>query len=676
MGRVFAALSEATDVVPKANDTLASILATEPHCQDAITWQEVALCNWGSDDPAEVNRALAEVIGCREPDADDPSRSVLDPALGPKPAGTLKIPKLLVRQELADKGEVVLKLQGPPVLKPRLRVILVRAAAPDKGLGVAKVQVTLEGPTPGKQATAEKTGEAIFEPLKAEPGYQVSFSLEGDPSDGHYQLPSEKLEHEVQGHWDPPLRLEVEPGSLLKLKIKLPGEETFVEGVVAGLRGPQTCQAKTEGPSKEAVFKALKPGKYDLDLVLPGDVPVELKDAAELELLPYATLEKVLELAKAELEAAEKDLGRIEINTDVPPVELTVKNTGGMPLHLHKAEKKEGADGFQVEIKNPVILPGQEGKLALSFKTDELGPKEAIFKLSCSDPKSPLELKLKAQGDFPLKNAPPSDGLQRAREVILELWQDNVPAGCKAPVNVGTVPPQALKDAVKKGGPGLLALLRQNPSNVHQSSKEWASGGAGGCFDATLEVRNFFKGVFAAIQAVPGVATNPCNSFHGHMFFCGPDGPVGPQEGELGVLFHTMEYPLDLPENPAKHPNPGFSANDANYRNRNVLYLMSKQKAWVVEVQNQPGSGVGHEGPNFPLSLQAEMLSWVVPGVMTYAQLGLKGPNDAYRFNAVGDSFVYALGVKLPDVNLLPNQIADNGNPALNNSDQLFFKAY
>ena len=49
-----------------AGDTFENIVATKCEVVDPkITWQEVALYNWGTQEPEEVARALVEILGVR-----------------------------------------------------------------------------------------------------------------------------------------------------------------------------------------------------------------------------------------------------------------------------------------------------------------------------------------------------------------------------------------------------------------------------------------------------------------------------------------------------------------------------------------------------------------------------------------------------------------------------------
>jgi len=81
MGRVFKSKAEATEYTPLVGDKFESIVADK--CEEAdpkITWEEVALFNWGTSKPKEVARALVELLGVRKWDDPDPNKWELDPA--------------------------------------------------------------------------------------------------------------------------------------------------------------------------------------------------------------------------------------------------------------------------------------------------------------------------------------------------------------------------------------------------------------------------------------------------------------------------------------------------------------------------------------------------------------------------------------------------------------------
>src|SRR6185436_15856074 len=98
MGRVFKPKTD--EYTPVAGDTFESIVDTK--CEAAepkITWEEVALFNWGTKEPKEVARALVELLGVRKWDDPDPNKWELDPTRG---AGKkVFLPKVLKKEGLA-----------------------------------------------------------------------------------------------------------------------------------------------------------------------------------------------------------------------------------------------------------------------------------------------------------------------------------------------------------------------------------------------------------------------------------------------------------------------------------------------------------------------------------------------------------------------------------------------
>jgi hypothetical protein len=82
--------SDANKITPAEDDTLETIAASDK-CEPGTTWQHLALYNWGTTDPHEVNRALIELVGCKKVDALNAEKSLLDPKLGTTQA--LHVPK-------------------------------------------------------------------------------------------------------------------------------------------------------------------------------------------------------------------------------------------------------------------------------------------------------------------------------------------------------------------------------------------------------------------------------------------------------------------------------------------------------------------------------------------------------------------------------------------------------
>jgi hypothetical protein len=114
MARVFEA-NPAEKYTPKKGDTLDAIAGANKAClADKITWQELALHNWGTIEPREVNRALVEILGCPLDGVDSahPEKTKLDPAFAPASGDTvLLIPKLLKKDGLALQKTYTIKLQ-------------------------------------------------------------------------------------------------------------------------------------------------------------------------------------------------------------------------------------------------------------------------------------------------------------------------------------------------------------------------------------------------------------------------------------------------------------------------------------------------------------------------------------------------------------------------------------
>jgi hypothetical protein len=113
MGRVFRPRKEANEYSAKAGDTFESIVAQKCEKADpAITCDEVALFNWATREPLEVQRALSELIGCRKIDP-NPYKSELDPARGANKK--LYLPKVWKKEGLAyeKKHKLVVKQSQP-----------------------------------------------------------------------------------------------------------------------------------------------------------------------------------------------------------------------------------------------------------------------------------------------------------------------------------------------------------------------------------------------------------------------------------------------------------------------------------------------------------------------------------------------------------------------------------
>lgn len=114
MGLIFDKREAAVSYTPSAGDTLETIVADEASAlAPGITWQELAIFNWGTSIDAEVNRALVEQLGCSAVDAEDPSRSVLDPDMGGSGAKTMLLPKVWKAEGLALERTHTVTLDKP-----------------------------------------------------------------------------------------------------------------------------------------------------------------------------------------------------------------------------------------------------------------------------------------------------------------------------------------------------------------------------------------------------------------------------------------------------------------------------------------------------------------------------------------------------------------------------------
>lgn len=101
MGTVFDKRDKAVEHTPTKGQTLGDIVESEAKKHaPTITWQELAKFNWGTSEKAEVNRALIEQLGADAVDDDDPSKTTLDPALGPSGDKKLLLPKALRLEDL------------------------------------------------------------------------------------------------------------------------------------------------------------------------------------------------------------------------------------------------------------------------------------------------------------------------------------------------------------------------------------------------------------------------------------------------------------------------------------------------------------------------------------------------------------------------------------------------
>lgn len=138
MARAFVQREQAAKYTVAKGDTLARIVAGK--CEPGVSWQELARYNWATEVPEEVNRALIEIVGCSRVDP-DPSKSLLDPALGTNPQ--ILIPKIFKQSGLAtDQTHTI-------TVRKRLPAPAIRITRLDKwfipGAETCDIDYALEG---------------------------------------------------------------------------------------------------------------------------------------------------------------------------------------------------------------------------------------------------------------------------------------------------------------------------------------------------------------------------------------------------------------------------------------------------------------------------------------------------------------------------------------------------
>ena len=106
MPYVYDKAASAEKYKAKENDTLQSVAAKYAHIKD---WKVLALFNFGTDVPREVNRALVETMGCSKIDAADPGKTVLKPH--PDLTAEILIPKPWKKDGLALNKQHKIKLK-------------------------------------------------------------------------------------------------------------------------------------------------------------------------------------------------------------------------------------------------------------------------------------------------------------------------------------------------------------------------------------------------------------------------------------------------------------------------------------------------------------------------------------------------------------------------------------
>ncbi len=113
MGKVYKVYDKrdnADKYTAKEDDTLEAIAAKYP--QQVADWKEVALYNWGTEVPREVNRALTEIIGVKKLDEANPGKTVLKPYQGAKTE--VLVPKLWKKAGYAQTQRHPIKVKRLP----------------------------------------------------------------------------------------------------------------------------------------------------------------------------------------------------------------------------------------------------------------------------------------------------------------------------------------------------------------------------------------------------------------------------------------------------------------------------------------------------------------------------------------------------------------------------------
>lgn len=233
----------------------------------------------------------------------------------------------------------------------------------------------------------------------------------------------------------------------------------------------------------------------------------------------------------------------------------------------------------------------------------------------------------------------------RARQLLEGLWAGRTPAGVTALPGAPGRPPASLQAALRDGPDAVARLLCDEPDpDMSTGTRNWGSGGSH-LWAPDEEVQGFLRGIFQHVaDAGLGIGIGTQDLYHGHMFGI-PPGEGG--DGELGILFHAKEHPQDIPD--GKGVGSGYTTASPEYANRNLLYLASTNRVYVIDPR----------GENRCLLANLENEAFIPPAF------------HPDRVKAVDESGFSELGVQLPDVNLLPTDLS-----APDGDTSLFLKAY
>ena len=117
MGKVYVKRENTTKHPVKKGDTLDKIAQK---FSDVASWKELALYNWGTDFPREVNRALIETVGCSKIRWSNPGRTVLNP--DPTTPAEILVPKLWKKGSYAQKQQHVIRVKPLPLPAPAIKI--------------------------------------------------------------------------------------------------------------------------------------------------------------------------------------------------------------------------------------------------------------------------------------------------------------------------------------------------------------------------------------------------------------------------------------------------------------------------------------------------------------------------------------------------------------------------
>jgi hypothetical protein len=226
MGRIFTKADDFPAIEGKSfNDAVEAATSEAP----GITWEELALFNWATKDPREVNRALIESIGCKTIDANNPANTTFDPKFGPGTVLPIRLPKLW-SEALSDGKDHVIKIKkrlpAPAVAITKLTRWFV-PKKPGKE-GTCEIEYSLEGVRErAEKVDFEVHTDHYIENIYDSDGY---FTGATQPSDTHADAGST---HIIQDRVCYKLRHRRAPTAPQPYK-KWKGESKASKGVLAG----------------------------------------------------------------------------------------------------------------------------------------------------------------------------------------------------------------------------------------------------------------------------------------------------------------------------------------------------------------------------------------------------------------------------------------------------------